>query len=119
MSSQVRKRRCTQGGTVTSSRDGRHRRPAARDPARPALAFARPLVDRPRLEDVLASRFERRLTVVVAGPGFGKSSLLAQARQRNAASPRGIDLWFSCRPAHDAASQLGPELAALAGVGPA
>jgi ATP/maltotriose-dependent transcriptional regulator MalT/DNA-binding SARP family transcriptional activator len=100
---------------VTSGRDGRHRR-RARDSA---ATFARPLVDRPRLDDVLASRFERRLTVLVAGPGFGKSALLAQARQRNAASPRGIDLWFSCRPTHDAASQLGPELAALAGAGPA
>jgi len=72
-------------------------------------------VDRPRLADVLAGRFERRVTLVVAGPGFGKTTLLAQAWELNAARPRGIDLWLSCRPAHDAASQLGPELCALAG----
>ncbi|HXM54516.1 MAG TPA: hypothetical protein VOB72_03940, partial [Candidatus Dormibacteraeota bacterium] len=65
---------------------------------------------------MLAGRFERRVTLIVAGPGFGKTSLLVQAWDRNAASPRGIDLWHTCRPYDDAASQLGPHLCSLTGV---
>lgn len=39
----------------------------------------RPLIERPRLVDQLAGRFEHRLTLVVGGGGSGKTSLLAQA----------------------------------------
>jgi ATP/maltotriose-dependent transcriptional regulator MalT len=67
------------------------------------------------LAHVLGGRFERRLTLLVAGPGFGKTSLLVQAREENLLSPRGFDLWFGCRPSHDAASMLGRELCALTG----
>lgn len=46
-------------------------------------------VGRPRLEQLLAEVMRRRLTVVVAGPGFGKSTLLASwAADANAA-------WYS------------------------
>lgn len=81
-----------------------------------APAGGRLLVERPRLIERLAERFERRVTVLAAGPGFGKTSLLVQALERNTVSPRGIDLWHACRPAHEAASLLGVELCALAGV---
>jgi DNA-binding SARP family transcriptional activator len=42
----------------------------------------------------LASRFDRRLTVVVAGAGYGKTTLLAQAVAENRFDPGGIDLWL-------------------------
>jgi LuxR family maltose regulon positive regulatory protein len=67
----------------------------------------RPMLDRPSLLHRLAARFECRVTVVVAGPGFGKTSLLAQAFADNARSPRGSDLWLSCQPSDASASLLG------------
>src|ERR687893_485599 len=56
-----------------------------------ALRYAPPLANRdlivrPRLLDVLRSRFERPLTAVVAPAGFGKTSLLGQAVSENALS---------------------------------
>lgn len=63
-----------------------------------SLASGRPtaqvgLIERPRLVGRLAERFERRLTVVVAGAGYGKTTLLSQARRDNALDPRGVDAW--------------------------
>ncbi|WP_448611824.1 BTAD domain-containing putative transcriptional regulator [Geodermatophilus sp. URMC 60] len=63
----------------------------------PPLA-SRDLIVRPRLLDVLRSRFERPLTVVVAPAGFGKTSLLGQAVSENALSPAGEDRWLTCQP---------------------
>ena len=51
------------------------------------------LIERPRLVARLGERFERRLTVVTAGAGYGKSTLLAQALRDNALDPRGVDAW--------------------------
>ena len=50
---------------------------------------------RPRLLARLAGRWDRRATVVVAGPGFGKSTLLSQALRENLLAPRGADHWLS------------------------
>ena len=36
------------------------------------------------------------MTVLAAGPGFGKSSLLVQAIDENALAPRGDDHWLGC-----------------------
>lgn len=47
--------------------------------------------------DVLASRFDVPVTTIAAGPGFGKSTLLAQAIRRNQAAPRGVDAWVACQ----------------------
>src|SRR3712207_9467481 len=58
----------------------------------------RDLIVRPRLLDVLRSRFERPLPVVVAPAGFGKTSLLRQADSENALSPAGEDRWLTCQP---------------------
>jgi LuxR family transcriptional regulator, maltose regulon positive regulatory protein len=58
-----------------------------------------PLV-RPRLLEVLASRFDRRLTLVQAGPGFGKTTLLTQALHEHALSPIGTDVFVALRPVH-------------------
>src|SRR5919206_74609 len=62
----------------------------------PPLA-SRDLIVRPRLLDVLRSRFERPLTAVVAPAGFGKTSLLGQAVSENALSPAGEDRWLTCQ----------------------
>jgi LuxR family transcriptional regulator, maltose regulon positive regulatory protein len=55
-------------------------------------------VSRGRLLSVLGGRFERPVTTVVAGAGFGKTTLLAQAMRQNLAAPVGIDAWVSCQP---------------------
>ncbi|HWO65804.1 MAG TPA: BTAD domain-containing putative transcriptional regulator [Umezawaea sp.] len=57
-------------------------------------------VPRPRLVRMLARRWERAVTVVVAGPGFGKTTVLAQAHRANLVEPRGIDVWVDCEAAH-------------------
>lgn len=51
-------------------------------------------VRRERLLDVLEQRFDRRLVVVVAGAGFGKTTLLAQAVAENRSRPAGCDVWL-------------------------
>jgi LuxR family transcriptional regulator, maltose regulon positive regulatory protein len=77
------------------------------------LAPAQPdreLMLRPRLLGILQSRFRTRMTTVTSGPGFGKTSLLAQALAENRLAPRGTDVWITCRPEDNAASSLGEGL---------
>jgi DNA-binding SARP family transcriptional activator len=67
-----------------------------------ALRYAPPLANRglivrPRLLAPLRTRFDRRLTAVVAPPGFGKTTLLAQAVAENSLSPLGEDRWLTCQ----------------------
>ncbi len=69
---------------------------ARQSPGPPAALVGE--VTRGRLLSVLAERFERPVTTVVAGAGFGKTTLLAQAMRQNLAAPLGIDAWVSCRP---------------------
>ncbi|GAB3314802.1 hypothetical protein GCM10027451_30040 [Geodermatophilus aquaeductus] len=57
----------------------------------------RDLITRPRLLEVLRSRFERPLTAVVAPAGFGKTTLLGQAVSENLLSPSGEDRWLTCQ----------------------
>lgn len=76
------------------------------------------LVVRDRLLDELRSRFDRRLTVVRAGPGFGKTTLLTHAIVENALDPDGTDVWVHVveqdrRPDH----LLAGLAASLAGAG--
>jgi DNA-binding SARP family transcriptional activator len=49
---------------------------------------------RPRLLRALLGRWEHRVTVVVGGPGLGKTTLLAQAVAENRLAPRGEDVWL-------------------------
>ena len=72
-------------------------------------------VEPPNVEDallrrgvqrLLLDRFERRVTVVRAGAGFGKTTSLAQAVAQNRISPRGIDLWVTCEPGDSDADHL-------------
>src|SRR5262245_23945319 len=60
------------------------------------------LVLRGRLVAALRGRFDRRLPVVSAGAGFGKTTLLAQAVAENHMERVGTDVWLRVTPAdHD------------------
>lgn len=67
---------------------------------------SRPMVLRDRLLVRLLERWTTPVTVVVAGAGFGKTSLLAQAVAENELDPRGVDTWVSCRRADSTAASL-------------
>ena len=54
---------------------------------------------RPRLQEVIAARWVRRLVTVVAGPGFGKTVLLATAVAADARAEGRRDVWLTCEPA--------------------
>jgi len=63
---------------------------------RGGFRFAPPTVPegsllRPRLLALLQDRWQRRLTAVVAGAGFGKTTLLSQAVAENRLTPLGRD----------------------------
>jgi ATP/maltotriose-dependent transcriptional regulator MalT len=49
---------------------------------------------RPRLLRALLGRWDHRVTLVVGGPGMGKTTLLAQAVAENRLAPRGEDVWI-------------------------
>jgi ATP/maltotriose-dependent transcriptional regulator MalT len=55
-------------------------------------------IDRPRLTELLSARFERRLTLVTAAAGYGKSTALAQAVASNRLDPgRSVPKANHCR----------------------
>jgi hypothetical protein len=60
-------------------------------------------VELPRLRLVqrLEGRWDRPVTLLVAGPGFGKTTVLAQAVRAHQVAPRGIDVWVSCEAAYE------------------
>ena len=63
----------------------------------------------------LDERWEHTVTVVCAGPGFGKTTMLAQAVRSNLLEPRGVDVWISCDASHqDAGRFAGAILHAIA-----
>lgn len=65
---------------------------------RPAPSQPRQLLlHRPRLSDLVAGRWHRRLTAVVAGAGFGKSGLVVEALAANRREPMGHDAWVGCQ----------------------
>ena len=72
-------------------------------------------LERRHLLDRLDARWQHPVTIVVAGAGFGKSTLLAQAVRANALEPRGIDVWYSCTPGDVDADGLGAALLAAVG----
>lgn len=74
---------------------------------------------RPRLLEPLQGRFGRRLTLVCAGAGFGKTTLLRQAVHEARLARLGADVLLTCAPDHAVASQLaGDLLVAITGVSP-
>ncbi|MDD9371534.1 MAG: hypothetical protein PV358_15560, partial [Acidimicrobiales bacterium] len=70
------------------------------------------------LLDVVARRFDAAVTTVVAGAGFGKTTLLAQALRANVASPRGVDAWVSCQPGDEDPGALAAVIATALGAEP-
>src|SRR5438552_3607372 len=54
-----------------------------------------------RLVRLLEGRWDRAVTLLVAGPGFGKTTVLAQAVRAHQIAPRGIDVWVSCEAAYE------------------
>jgi DNA-binding SARP family transcriptional activator len=54
-----------------------------------------------RLVRLLEGRWDRPVTLLVAGPGFGKTTVLAQAIRAHQVAPRGIDVWVSCEAAFE------------------
>lgn len=52
------------------------------------------IVTRARLLGEVRQRFERRLVVVTASGGFGKTTLLAQSVLENQLDPIGVDVWL-------------------------
>jgi DNA-binding SARP family transcriptional activator len=74
-------------------------------------------IPRTRLVELLASRWDHPVTVVDAGPGFGKTTVLAQAVRAHSLAPRGIEAWVGCTARHgDAATLVAAVLAALPAV---
>ncbi|MGB0111832.1 MAG: hypothetical protein WBP59_01295, partial [Ilumatobacteraceae bacterium] len=62
--------------------------------------FGRPLPDeirRDRLLDHLADRWNRRLVLIAAPGGYGKTTVLAQAIRDNDDDPSGIDVFVRCQ----------------------
>lgn len=63
----------------------------------------------------MAGRFQRRLTVLRGGAGFGKTTLLLQALEDNESDPRGVDCWLGLSPRDARPSELGAALRAAVG----
>lgn len=78
--------------------------------------LAEDLVLRVSVQSVLAGRFDRRVTVVVAGAGFGKTTALVQAFGENHLRPLGVDLWLGCEPADRDPTDLTRGLAVALGL---
>jgi DNA-binding SARP family transcriptional activator len=73
------------------------------------------IVLRGRLVQVLRGRFDRRLTVIEAGAGFGKSTLLSQALHENQIEQLGVDVLLRVTEADQRAAQLLDGLATALG----
>ena len=71
---------------------------------------------RPRLLELMTARWCRRVVVVVAGPGFGKSILLTQAAVENDLAPRGVDVMVRCTEADAAPGHLTRRIADVIGL---
>lgn len=57
-------------------------------------------IERVRLQQHLAKRFDRSVITMTAPAGYGKTAALARALARNDHDPIGVDLWVQCR-SHD------------------
>lgn len=78
----------------------------------------RTLVVRERLVAQLRERFSRRVVVVVAPAGFGKTTLLAQSVADAAATSGTVDVWFSCLSDDEAGTSLADGLCRALGIEP-
>lgn len=73
------------------------------------------LAVRDRLVQLLERRWDHPVVAVVAGPGFGKSTVLSQAVAANALAPRGEDRWLQCEPADAVGSHFAAGIARAVG----
>lgn len=72
-------------------------------------------IERPRLADRMARRFEVATLLVVAPAGFGKTTLLSQSIAATRDDPSRIDLWLQCVPGDADDDALGRALLDAAG----
>lgn len=75
-------------------------------------------IERVRLQQRLARRFELEVLLVAAPAGYGKTSSLARALAKNEADPAGTDLWLQCSPHDSDAAVLAPAILRSAGLEP-
>ncbi len=83
----------------------------------PAASTVEVLVRR-RLLDVVAGRWSRPVTAIVAGAGFGKSTLIGQALAEHRAVPTGVDLHLRLGAADAHAVRLAQRLLERLGAAP-
>jgi DNA-binding SARP family transcriptional activator len=76
----------------------------------------RKLIVRDELIGLLARRFEPGATAIVAGAGFGKTTLLRQAIATNAEAPAGVDRFITCTSALRVGSRFARALAEVVGL---
>jgi hypothetical protein len=76
----------------------------------------RSLVPRERLVAALRERFSRRVVVVVAPAGFGKTTLLSQALAGVPPTLDATDIWFGCTSDDEAAPTLAEGLCRAVGI---
>ena len=73
---------------------------------------------RPRLLTIVQGRWTRPVTAVVAGAGFGKTTLLAQAVRENRLARDGVDVHLRLEAADASAARLAARLLAQFGTEP-
>lgn len=71
---------------------------------------------RPGVQEILVGRFDRRVTLVVAGAGFGKTTALVNAMAENRLRPLGADLWLACEPGDRSAAGFAAGIAGTLGL---
>ena len=76
-------------------------------------------VVRPAVLGLLDRRWDAAVTIVRAGPGFGKSIALGQAVRANRAGPRGVEGWVSCRTGCEDPARLAAAVRRAFGAGAA
>ena len=91
----------------------------SRRPFRTRVPATEGTLPRRRVQKVLQGRFDRRVTVLRAGAGFGKTTALANALAENALLPRGLDFWLACEPDDADAEHLAAGLSECVGLGSA
>jgi LuxR family maltose regulon positive regulatory protein len=84
----------------------------------PPSLLAQRTVARPRLLAAVQGRWDRPLTAIVAGAGFGKTTLMAQAVTENRLARRGVDLELRIEPGDASAARLAGRLLTELGVEP-
>src|SRR5215469_14762059 len=85
-------------------------RGSAGEPAPAGMLLTRPFglpcaldieIPRLRLVQRLEGRWDRPVTLLVARPGFGKTTVPAQAVRANQVPPRALDVWVGCEAGYE------------------